>query len=171
MRYLQPEDKEILVTWLSNPSVLAFYEGRDNAFGMARVEEEFFNREDGVHRCIVENGRKQIGYIQFYSIQADDSLVTAAWSREKICGMDQFIGEPEEWNKGIGTKLVTAMVHYLTEHRKVDRIIMDPQVANKRAISCYEKCGFKKVKRLPTHEYHEGEYRDCWLMTYGISSL
>ena len=42
----------------------------------------------------------------------------------------------------------------------------DPQAWNERAIRCYEKCGFKKVKLLPKHELHEGEYRDCWQIEY-----
>ncbi|WP_309138169.1 GNAT family N-acetyltransferase [Priestia megaterium] len=47
-----------------------------------------------------------------------------------------------------------------------EKIVLDPQAWNQRAIACYEKCGFKKVKYLPKHEYHEGELRDCWLMEY-----
>lgn len=45
-------------------------------------------------------------------------------------------------------------------------VVMDPQTWNKRAIRCYEKCGIKKVKILPEHEFHEGRYRDCWLIEY-----
>ena len=80
--------------------------------------------------------------------------------------MDQFIGESTYWNKGIGTQLVRAMVAYLIEEKGADRIVMDPQTWNERAIRCYEKCGFKKVKLLPENELHEGEYRDCWLIEH-----
>ncbi len=41
---------------------------------------------------------------------------------------------------------------------------MDPQCRNARAIACYEKCGFKKIRILPRHEMHEGEMRDCQLV-------
>ena len=58
------------------------------------------------------------------------------------------------------------MIRYLIEHKKADRIVMDPQTRNTRAIKCYEKCGFKKVKILPSRELHEGEYQDCWLIEY-----
>jgi len=37
-------------------------------------------------------------------------------------------------------------------------------VKNFRAIRCYEKCGFVKVKLLSGHDFHEGKYQDCWLM-------
>lgn len=81
-----------------------------------------------------------------------------------IYGIDQFIGEKEYWNKGIGTLLVTSMVQFLFQQEKADKVVMDPQARNKRALKCYEKCGFKKVKLLPKHELHEGEYQDCWLI-------
>ena len=37
-----------------------------------------------------------------------------------------------------------------------EAIAMDPKVNNERAIKCYEKSGFKKVKILKEHELHEG---------------
>jgi aminoglycoside 6'-N-acetyltransferase len=41
---------------------------------------------------------------------------------------------------------------------------MDPQLRNKRALRCYEKCGFTPVKILPQHEQHEGIMEDCHLI-------
>ena len=84
VRPLQTNDNHLLVRWLSNVTVLEFYEGRDNPFYLKRV-------------------------------------------------------------------------------------IMDPQRTNSRAIRCYEKCGFKKVRILPKHEFHEGELRDCWLIEFNRS--
>lgn len=78
--------------------------------------------------------------------------------------MDQFIGESGYWNQGIGTLLVRLVVAYLMREKGANRIVMDPQIKNERAIRCYEKCGLKKVKLLPKRELHEGEYRDCWLL-------
>ncbi|MDO6782400.1 GNAT family N-acetyltransferase, partial [Marinovum sp. 1_MG-2023] len=65
--------------------------------------------------------------------------------------------------------LVRSMVDYLLEKKRADRVIMDPQRTNSRAIRCYEKCGFKKVRILPKHEFHEGELRDCWLIEFNRS--
>lgn len=84
--------------------------------------------------------------------------------------MDQFIGETEYWNKGIGTKFVKSMIDYLINYEKADRIVMDPQAWNERAIACYKKCRFEKVKLLKEHEKHEGRHRDCWLIEYSQGS-
>lgn len=165
VRKLQEDDNQILATWLSDPSVLEFYEGRDNPFDVDRVNETFYTLEDHTVKCIVEFKHKPIGYIQFY--QLDDQTKTKyGYSEENIYGTDQFIGEINYWNKGIGTLLVSSMVKYLLEHREASRIVLDPQARNTRAIKCYENCGFNKVKMLHRHELHEGVNRDCWLMEY-----
>ncbi|WHY88679.1 GNAT family N-acetyltransferase [Neobacillus novalis] len=164
VRQLQPEDKHLLVKWLSNPSVLEYYEGRDNPFDLEKVNKKFYNRENGIVRCLVEYEVVSIGYIQIYQIDDFDE-------KEIVFGMDQFIGETDYWNRGIGTLLVKSMVEYLIEQKQTTRVIMDPQITNIRALACYEKCGFKKIRLLPKHEFHEGKYRDCWLIEYKKSSL
>ncbi|OAS16376.1 hypothetical protein A8708_20375 [Paenibacillus oryzisoli] len=73
---------------------------------------------------------------------------------DKIFGTDQFIGETAYWDKGFGKQLVTSMRDYLKSDHKADRVIMDPQQWNIRAINCYERCGFTKVKELPVRELH-----------------
>ncbi|MET1013829.1 MAG: GNAT family N-acetyltransferase [Paenisporosarcina sp.] len=167
VRELKKEDSVLLAKWLSDPVVLEFYEGRDNPFDLNKVKHKFFDQNYDETRCIIEYDGKEIGYLQFYEL--DDEAISGYGlhaSNERVYGMDQFIGEIDFWNRGVGTKLVSATIQYLVDQKQVDKIVMDPQVVNERAIACYEKCGFKKVKILPKSELHEGELRDCWLIEY-----
>nr|WP_306428723.1 GNAT family N-acetyltransferase [Robertmurraya siralis] len=108
-----------------------------------------------------------MGYTQYYQLDNETrNLYGYVDVPDIIYGIDQFIGEIEYWNRGIGTLLVKSMVEFLVEQKQADRVVMDPQTSNKRAIRCYEKCGFERVKLLPKNELHEGEYRDCWLIEY-----
>lgn len=169
IRELECKDKYLLSKWLSDPEILQYYEGRDNPFDVEKVEQKFFEEEADTTRCIIEFGETAIGYVQFYEVGVDERRTYGyGGSSEIIYGMDQFIGELTYWNKGVGTQLVRAMVAYLIEEKGAERIVMDPQTWNERAIRCYEKCGFKKVKLLPENELHEGEYRDCWLIEYTL---
>ncbi|MFJ5716914.1 GNAT family N-acetyltransferase [Neobacillus sp. NPDC093127] len=113
---------------------------------------------------MVEYEGVSIGYIQIYPINKKTSSIDDYDEKEIVFGMDQFIGEPDYWNRGIGTILVKSMVDYLIEQKQATRVIMDPQITNIRALACYEKCGFKKIRLLPKHEFHEGNYRECWLI-------
>lgn len=167
IRELIDVDKFLLAKWLSDPVVLQFYEGRDRPLNLAQVEEDFYGEADGETRCLILYDEEPIGYVQFYPVEDEERRIYGYSNPSEILyGMDQFIGEPVFWNKGIGTKLVEMIVTYLLNEKKVDRIVMDPQTWNERAIRCYEKCGFSKVKLLPKREWHEGEYRDCWLIEY-----
>ncbi len=164
VRMLAEDDKNLLAKWLSDPAVLRYYEGRDNAFDIEKIEQNFFCADEEM-RCIVEYDNQSVGYVQFYQLGDEERLIYGYHDRtEVIFGMDQFLGETSDWNKGIGTQLVSAVVTYLLCEKGANRIVMDPQKSNERALRCYEKCGFKKVKLLPKRELHEGEFRDCWLI-------
>ena len=142
---------------LSDPEILRYYEGRDNPFNIEKVEQNFFDDEENVVRCLVEFNGIPIGYVQFYIVEEEERQAYGYDdSSGNIYGMDQFIGESAYWDKGIGTQLVRSMVTYLTEEKGADRIVMDPQTWNERAIHCYEKCGFEKVKLLPANECMKG---------------
>ena len=81
-----------------------------------------------------------------------------------VFAMDQFIGEPACWNKGIGSSFLRLMSAFLKEAKAADVILLDPRKSNPRAIRAYEKAGFRIVKSLPAHELFEGRWEDCWLM-------
>jgi aminoglycoside 6'-N-acetyltransferase len=167
VRVLTEEDALLLTKWLSDKRVLEFYEGRDRPHDLELVRKHFFEDRDNISQCIIQYNEKDIGYIQFYPI-TDEEREKYGYieENEEIYGMDQFIGEVDCWNKGIGSELVKATVHYILRERNANKIVMDPQAWNTRALRCYEKCGFIKKKYLEKHELHEGQYRDCWLIEY-----
>lgn len=168
VRELTDNDASLLAEWLSNPTVLQYYEGRDRPHDLAMVRESFFQQDDET-KCIIEYASQAIGYIQFYELDDEAKKEYGCTDKSgKIYGTDQFIGEASMWNQGIGKQLVRSMVEYLIQVLEADKIVMDPQTWNTRAIACYEQCGFKKIKLLLNKEWHEGEYRDCWLMEYSI---
>ena len=53
-------------------------------------------------------------------------------------------------NKGLGTKLVRALVELLFSDPAVTKIQTDPAPNNHRAMRCYEKAGFVQQKVITT---------------------
>ncbi|MEI3614864.1 GNAT family N-acetyltransferase [Pseudogracilibacillus sp. SO30301A] len=143
-----------------------FYEGRDRPHNMDMVRDRFLSKTgvNDILGCLVSWDSVPVGYVQTYPIPNDELLLYGYSDSLRVYGMDQFLGEPDMWSKGIGTLLVTVVAKWLFQEYKADRVVMDPRVDNLRAIHVYEKCGFKKVKLLPKRELHEGKYHDCWLM-------
>lgn len=169
IRSLEKRDKSMIVKWLSDDNVLKYYEGRDNPFDKKMVEDKFYAKDSDVTRCIIEFSNIPIGYIQFYLIDEEEWREYGYEEfKGDIFGMDQFIGETRYWGQGIGKELMKAMINFLIKEKAASKIVLDPQDWNERAIKCYEKSGFLKVKILPKHELHEGELKDCWLMEYDV---
>ncbi|PEB56191.1 GNAT family N-acetyltransferase [Bacillus pseudomycoides] len=169
MRYVIEDDANIISKWLTNSEVLQYYEGRDKPQSLEKVHMYFIhNPKSDEKRCLVEYAGERIGYVQMYPIDSEWKELYGYRENQNVWGMDQFIGEPIYWNRGIGTELVQAMVTYIIDELGAEAIAMDPRVANERAIRCYEKCGFKKVKKLKEHELHEEKLEDCWMMEYNI---
>lgn len=51
--------------------------------------------------------------------------------------------DSSQWNKGIGTEATSLVVAYAFEALKMHRIELYVLEFNKRALSCYKKCGFR----------------------------
>lgn len=120
-------------------------------------------------RCLVSWAGQPVGYIQMYIIDEEEYETYGYPESERVFGLDQFLGEPDKWNQGIGTTLVRVVANWLIDEAGADKVVLDPGADNPRAIHVYEKCGFRKKKLLPKREFHEGTYRDCWLMEFDRS--
>lgn len=164
------QDYLFMAKWLTDATVLEFYEGRDKPHPLPSILKAYCPKvlaEEGITPCLILYQTAAIGYLQYYRLTEADKQSYGGYGAGKrinLYGVDLFIGETQYWNQGIGTKALSTALTYLFEHLQVDKVVIDPYVGNIRAIRCYEKCGFVKVKRLPWHELHEGEYRDSWLM-------
>ena len=81
-------------------------------------------------RCIIEYDHTAIGYIQYYPLDAEGykNIGFLKNEDEAIFATDQFIGESDYWNKGIGKQLVMSMVNFLetTGQLNADRIVVEP---------------------------------------------
>lgn len=167
-----PTDYVLMARWLSNPVLLEFYEGRDNPFDLKRVKAKFGPRamgQDRVVPCIVEMNQIALGYIQFYLLDDSQKVEYGLDAHERAFGVDMFIGEPAEWGRGIGPRVLRALIRYLVRKEEAVAVTVDPQTGNGRAIRAYEKAGFVRSMLLPKHEMHEGEPRDCLLMVWRAS--
>lgn len=168
VRSLTDADFALLLKWLTDERVLEFYEGRDKKYTLKDIKEHFSEEwEDEVLRVIIEYQGNPIGYGQIYKMYDelyDDYHYPR--SNEIVYGMDQFIGEPEYWSKGIGTKYTKMIFDFLKKERNVDAVILDPHQDNLRAIKMYQKAGFRIIEDLLEHELHEGKKEDCYLMEY-----
>ncbi len=67
-----------------------------------------------------------------------------------MLGIDQFLGDGERLDRGLGTAIVSQFAARLFEDPSVTEIRLDPRPDNLRAIRCYEKAGFRAVGPITT---------------------
>ena len=115
IRTLEEKDFPLLLKWLSDERVLEFYGGRDKKYDLEKIKEHYSKKwKDELFRIIIEFEGAPIGYGQIYKMY--DELYSDYQypkTEEIVYGMDQFIGEPEYWNKGIGTKYTKMIFDFL----------------------------------------------------------
>ncbi|WP_188733339.1 GNAT family N-acetyltransferase [Oceanobacillus neutriphilus] len=164
IRKMKHTDYEVMAQWLSTKEVLEFYGDVNSPFTLQQVKDKYEPRVNGdipVIPYIVELDGSPIGFMQQYILNEEKQEEFGYPTNLNVFGIDQFIGYPKLFNKGIGTKMIRIFIEYISQHKDVDIIILDPTASNLRAIKTYEKCGFRKVKKI-----HDGT---SWLMEYKIS--
>lgn len=74
--------------------------------------------------------------------------------KEKIAELFMYIGEENLWGKGYGTEALSMFIDYIFKVMGFKTIYLRVYESNKRAIRCYEKCGFKKkgILKLKNHK-------------------
>ncbi len=142
-RPLTSDDFPLLLDWLSKEHVKQWWDAGEDT--PEKVARNYGEEEEGLERFILVeqegSSEKPLGYFQHY-VAHDGSI-----------GIDQFIGEEDYVNRGVGTKAIRLFVEMIMRKHGPTSIILDPSPENKRAIRCYEKAGFKYYE---TKEGEEG---------------
>jgi RimJ/RimL family protein N-acetyltransferase len=149
-REMTAADFPLMLRWLTMPHVSEWWDDDDDT--LEKIKRHYGEREEGLGRYILveeKNGaQREIGYFQHYD--AGDETV----------GIDQFIGEKEYLNRGVGTEAIKLFIEMIKDKYRPKKIILDPHPANRRAIRCYEKAGFRHYETVK-HENGEDAFMMC----------
>jgi len=154
-RPLRVTDFPLLLTWLSNEHVKQWWNDGDDT--LEKVALHYGDKEPEIARYILVEStaedEKSIGYFQYYPLS------------QEIIGIDQFIGEVDRINQGMGTAAIRLFLEMIITRHKPQQIILDPNPENKRAIRCYEKVGFLYYA---TEQREDGE--SAYMMSFDCLS-
>ncbi len=141
-RLLSATDFPLLLTWLAHEHVKQWWNDGDDT--LEKVGLHYGAEEPDIGRFILMESTaapvRPIGYFQYY-------VVSPA-----IIGIDQFIGEVDRINQGVGTAAIKLFLALIMTKYQPQRIIIDPHPENQRAIRCYEKVGFAFEAIEPTDD-------------------
>ena len=153
LRLMTEHDLTMLHEWLNRPHILEWWGGEAERPTLEEVLEHYRPRVLGrepVTMYIAMQASEPIGFAQSYTaLGCGDGW----WEDETdpgVRGIDQSLANPLQLNRGLGTKLVRALVELLFADPKVTSIQTDPAPSNHRAIRCYEKAGFVRERIIST---------------------
>lgn len=159
LRGFRRDDLEDYRRWIDNPAVTHYMEmgWKPYAdFDLDKTWVEATQSPDTVCMVIVdkETGRA-VGTTGLYLIN---------WP----CRRAQFrilIGEPDVFDKGIGTSATRLIVRYGFERLNLETIYLGANEENKRAIRAYEKAGFIHDGVHRNFIYNNGRYYNAVMMS------
>ncbi len=141
----------MLHQWLNRPHIVEWWGGEQPS--LEEVRAHYLPRVLAIGKVTPYIGMlrgKPMAYAQSYvALGCGDGW----WEDETdpgVRGIDQSIAFPELLGKGLGTQLVLALVRRLFMDPSVTKVQTDPSPSNARAIRCYEKAGFKRIKTIIT---------------------
>ena len=135
--------------WVNKPHIAKWWESGTYEEFVVKYSPEVAVK-NYVFAFIVDINKKPIGYVQYYLA---DRWIKIHEQPIGTIGMDIIIGEIDYIGKGIGTILVKKFVEKIFKETNAPKIIIDPDVANIAAISCYEKVGFKRVNEIDAQSF------------------
>ena len=137
------EDYKLLTGWYQEKEIYSSFEQRKLNYN--EIKEKYYPRTLKTAKVpvyMIEYNEKPVGIIQYKLVEEEDKKLYKL-SGDNIYEMDIFIGELKEHNKGIGSSAINILSQKLKKENDAQLLVMCPLKNNKKAISCYKKCGFK----------------------------
>jgi RimJ/RimL family protein N-acetyltransferase len=137
-RPLTPDDLPMLHEWVTRPHVAEWWPDPSTYDEVVAEYGPVISGDDPTRAYIALHDGDPIGFIQAYI------------ARPGVRGIDQFLANAHQLNRGLGTAMVRAFIEHVFMDPAVTKIQTDPSPENARAIRCYEKAGFRALGRVHT---------------------
>ena len=160
-RPLDYADLPLMQRWRGEPHVRRFY---GDPCSLEELQAKYGPRIEGTsptHSFVMLWNGEPIGYIQTYRIEDHPEYAAAVDVGPGAAGVDLYIGDPRLIQRGLGTRILKAFLDtHVFSDPTVRRCVLGPDPNNHAAIRCYEKVGFRFLKKVTA----PGETRPEWLM-------
>ena len=156
LRAIERSDIPAFVRWFNDPEVRQYLE---MYFPMSQAQEEhWFEAQLG------DDGRRIFGIETLDGVLLGNiGLHDINW-KERFTELGIVIGEKESWSQGYGTDAIRTLLRFAFQQMNLHRVFLRVFEYNRRAMRCYEKCGFQLEGRLRQAHFHEGKYYDTLIM-------
>jgi len=148
-RSLQFADLPQMHRWLNTDFVARWYGDRPSAQSIASNYAPKIRGEVPTRPFIIEQAGQPIGYIQAYRLSDWPDYRASVGIDEDAAAIDLFIGESAYAHRGLGSAIIKKFTREIVfAQMNVRTCVIGPDENNRTAIRCYEKAGFKFLKKV-----------------------
>ncbi len=145
------QDFELLARWLSQPEIRHFYPENPDIVHLCHKFGSRTAPDSRVRPFVIQYQEIPVGYAQYYVLTSDESMAYGLPLEELWGGFDLFIGDINQWGKGVGLKTCHWLMDALCQ-QKVVGVAIDCDATNVRALHLYKKVGFSVRKTIRPRE-------------------
>ncbi len=161
LRAYEKSDLDAAMKWVNDEEVTDLLGGEMLAYPVSSLAEAKFidaaaNPSDRHKDFAIETlaERRYIGAISFNVID---------W-RNRSAGLGIVIGDKSLWGNGYGTDAMRVLMRLAFDEMNLHRLWLHVHDSNKRAITSYQKCGFKHEGALREDRFYRGRHYDTIVM-------
>ena len=154
LRPVEESDYPLIHRWMNHPEIWRYMD-YEMPLSLVEVAEDVErSRREGQPFTIVVDGRPigRIGLNQFRS-------------RDRICSLYMYIGEPSFWGQGFARDAVMTLLAFAFDRWDLHQVELWTLGDNNRAIDTYAKCGFVQEARMRDRSWKGGRWVDRVLMS------
>jgi aminoglycoside 6'-N-acetyltransferase len=145
-RPMRAEDLELVRLWLGQPHVARWYLAGSTIERELDELRQSVAGEQPTHALVVLARGRPIGWCQWYLCSDYPDHAVGVGAEPGDIGLDYAIGDPARVGKGVGTRLIAALIAHIRERQPASGLIADPQASNIPSRRVLEKNGFRLVR-------------------------
>jgi len=152
-KILKQNDFTLLYQWFQEPAINQWY-ARGKHWSLEAIREKYEPRtlgQENVPSYIIYKNETPIGFIQYYQLEhsfpegihGQHNLLLKQFNQADLVGVDLFIADGNLRGQGFGNRIINQFIESFLSN--FSAVVVDPEVLNSAAISCYTKSGFMKT--------------------------
>ena len=151
LRPLTADDLEMVRTW-RNSAAVAQYMYTDTPVSTEQQQAWFTRISLDISKeyWIISYQNRPVGVANLYAINPD----------ARSCYWAFYLGDENLRGSGIGAKVEMAVLEYVFEVRKLNKLLCEVFVSNDKVIAMHEKFGFRRESYFRQYIYKNGVFQD-----------
>lgn len=147
LRPLALDDLERIAAFLAEPHVARWWLAATTAEAeLAKYRRRVGGEDVATHMLAVVDDQRVVGWCQWYRWDDHPEHAAAVGALEGECGIDYAIGDSATLGRGVGTRMVAALVAEVRRHQPGAGVLVDPDARNAASRRVLEKNGFELVE-------------------------